>query len=1003
MLPMALAGWHRGERSIREKLQYTGDPSTESMWQWIADEIDPGAAQFHAECHFLPITTLDSDGRPWSSILAPKGGMPGSGFIRYIGRSQLRVTAEVWDGEPILRTGRPKMLVAGIGIHFPTRTRNKIAGYAERYSYSAKNRSVELDFRVNETIGNCPKYINIRHFTSHSDTRPTTTAENLDMKEADRLPDELIDFILASDTVFFGSTYSARDNDAERFPSHLGMNQRGGRPGFIRVSKKDGRTLAMPDYSGNRFMTSLGNVEATPLASFTFIDFETGAILYLTGNARNLFGDDAKRMMPMHNRYAVTTLFVTGYTFVLDALPVRLTSGKSPIPSPYSPPIRYLAEEDGGRFALGAPEQTALLSRVEIHSPSIATFWFQPSKPLPIIPGQAVILSFVGLLGQPRYAHMAQSNPKSVNDDRIRTWTVSASTSTEFALTMREIPGGVVTGAIFNLARNVSKSRPELLSDTTGLGIRLGVVGVSGTFCLPTPEEDAETKLLWLAGGIGLTPFLSMLRSLRTNNSRRWDIHMVLSTHDPEAFLPLLTEAAEIPDDKVKFHLDVFVTGGSKKNSTNSNGLVQSVDTPDLFSNLANVLVHNDRVDSKFLQGVDVDRVVYLCGPKPFEKSILNGLSGRIHSNRIEIEGFEHSPEKESSTTGAMDIPLPSTRELELEMLLREKDNQLVQLSDELSLLKLHLVNQPPPSTTEPITLPPTFASLILKHIPRLPQILDPAGGSTNSTTAALTQRVRVLQDENDELYDILKKEETGRLMEEVQSLKRIVLKLEDALRESHQVIVSLSTELDKAYQTFNSAAANSRTTSPSNAYHNSNGARSRPRSVAKQPGGGGRLPPTGPRAHSHKKQRLSHVDQEESSPSMRSNVSLPSSAHPGSSGRRGRSRSRSPEAKSNVKMEVDEPTERSIRTPERARDRERWDRDRERSDRSRGRERDRDGNRSKRIGGGGKGTSRRGGGDRERGSHSLHNNGSSTAQGSVGNGPSGDRTLAERMGLEIG
>ncbi|KIK68022.1 hypothetical protein GYMLUDRAFT_54725 [Collybiopsis luxurians FD-317 M1] len=348
-----------------------------------------------------------------------------------------------------------------------------------------------------------------------------------------------------------------------------------------------------------------------------------------------------------------------------------------------------------------------------------------------------------------------------------------------------------------------------------------------------------------------------------------------------------------------------------------------------------------------------------------------------------------------------MDVPLPSTRELELEMLLREKESKVVQLSDELSRLRLYLSTQPPPSTTEPVTLPPTFASLILTHIPHLPQISDPTDSSNNSTTAALTQRVRVLQDENDELYDILKKGETGRLKEEVQSLKRIVHKLEGALKESHEVIISLSTELDKAYQTFNSSTI-TRTTSPQNYQSNSihNGVRAYPRFHTKNSGGAGRLPPTGPRAHSHKKQRLSQVDQEENSPSTRSNVPLPSSARPGSSGRRGRtrSRSRSPRGKLSAKMEIDEPQER--RSPEPGRDRERY-RDRERGDRERGRDRDRDGNRSKRMSGaGGRGGSRRGGTERgEKGSHSLYSNGATLDTTSSG---SADRTLAERMGLGI-
>jgi hypothetical protein len=79
---------------------------------------------------------------------------------------------------------------------------------------------------------------------------------------------------------------------------------------------------------------------------------------------------------------------------------------------------------------------------------------------------------------------------------------------------------------------------------------------------------------------------------------------------------------------------------------------------------------------------------------------------------------------------------------------------------------------------------------------------------------AALTQRVKVLQEENDELYEILKSGETGKLKEDVRSLRRLTQKLEGALKgmwntsklglsrifltglfdaEAHQVIESLS------------------------------------------------------------------------------------------------------------------------------------------------------------------------------------------------------------------
>lgn len=81
------------------------------------------------------------------------------------------------------------------------------------------------------------------------------------MYDSDRLPDPVIDFIHSSDTVFLGTTYQAPASEEETYPSHLGMNQRGGRKGFVRVS--EGRTIVLPDYSGQ--LQQLLNVIAPKL------------------------------------------------------------------------------------------------------------------------------------------------------------------------------------------------------------------------------------------------------------------------------------------------------------------------------------------------------------------------------------------------------------------------------------------------------------------------------------------------------------------------------------------------------------------------------------------------------------------------------------------------------------------------------------------------------------------------------------------------------------------
>src|SRR3546814_20072688 len=50
-------------------------------------------------------------------------------------------------------------------------------------------------------------------------------------------------------------------------------------------------TLTIPDFSGNLFFNTLGNILLNPRAGLTFIDFKTGDLLQMTGSAQVLLDD----------------------------------------------------------------------------------------------------------------------------------------------------------------------------------------------------------------------------------------------------------------------------------------------------------------------------------------------------------------------------------------------------------------------------------------------------------------------------------------------------------------------------------------------------------------------------------------------------------------------------------------------------------------------------------------------------------------------------------------
>ncbi|CAE6452227.1 unnamed protein product [Rhizoctonia solani] len=606
-------GWHPGELAMQSKLNYV--QAVQFSYTMIRDHLPIQHRTFHtSNIAFLPITTLDSDSRPWVSLISSKSGKPG--FVESPSEVELVVNADVWDGDPVrenLREGKNKLL-AGVGIEWATRRRNKIAGMVRNVDWDGK--SMKLELRVTQTLGNCPKYITVRT-VEPSATSPRVLYHKPTIGPDERLPVEVVDFIHRADTIFVGTTYVADPSQEERFPSHLGTNHRGGRAGFVRV-RKDGLTLVVPDYSGNRLMNSLGNVQATPLAGITILDFSTGDILYLTGRAENVFDQSAREIMDRTNLLTLVT--ATGYTFVQNAVPVRQVSGTQPVPSPYSPPVRYLVEEKPkGKVEDGT---TLLLERIQLHSSDLATFCFVPSTHVEVKPGQAAIIDMSPFVGARGYAHMARQSGQelSLNDDGIRTWTVSGqSTSGALQLTIREKPGGYVTSRLFAIARKMEQMMPGLLEDTRPAGLQVSLVGIDGDFMLPSEGK----RLLWVAGGVGITPFLAMLKGI-ARTDQQWDVVLLLAVRrgDVEVFGRLISEALpELGSTLLNLRVVVYSNGSQNDLSVDFGTLPDGSKVP--------FVTHSSRITQADLASENVDaqgREVYVCGPLEMEELTIKGL-----------------------------------------------------------------------------------------------------------------------------------------------------------------------------------------------------------------------------------------------------------------------------------------------------------------------------------------------------------------------------------------
>uniref|UniRef100_UPI001B85C623 pyridoxamine 5'-phosphate oxidase family protein n=1 Tax=Trinickia caryophylli TaxID=28094 RepID=UPI001B85C623 len=85
------------------------------------------------------------------------------------------------------------------------------------------------------------------------------------------------------------------------------VSHRGGLPGFVHVY--DAFTFAIPDYSGNRFLNTIGNLVASPGAGLLFMDFERADLLYVAADAEILWDgpalsefEGAERVIRFHVR-----------------------------------------------------------------------------------------------------------------------------------------------------------------------------------------------------------------------------------------------------------------------------------------------------------------------------------------------------------------------------------------------------------------------------------------------------------------------------------------------------------------------------------------------------------------------------------------------------------------------------------------------------------------------------------------------------------------------------
>ncbi|WP_411991931.1 pyridoxamine 5'-phosphate oxidase family protein [Agarivorans sp. DSG3-1] len=270
--------FHQGElvvqarAGVKEHIGPIGD-------KFIRDFMPDQHRDFFSQQALLYAGLLDNEGHPWASPILGE-----QGFISSPNAQTLSIEARAlieYSGLASLSAGDSLAL---LGLELNTRRRNRANGLI---SYASDHL---LRFEVEQSFGNCPKYIQKRElqldaFAGLKAPRVTDfkklASNDLVLKQHLEQCDT---FFIASRAVIKGQAESGG----------VDVSHRGGKPGFVALLKQTNspkQRLIFPDFSGNNFFNTLGNIVADSRVGLYIPDFETGCGFWIKGHAEILWGE----------------------------------------------------------------------------------------------------------------------------------------------------------------------------------------------------------------------------------------------------------------------------------------------------------------------------------------------------------------------------------------------------------------------------------------------------------------------------------------------------------------------------------------------------------------------------------------------------------------------------------------------------------------------------------------------------------------------------------------
>lgn len=589
----AASPWHEGELAIQRSLgvvERMDGPGRNFVRTFMPEQH----RQFFPLLPFIVLGAVDPTGDVWASLRAGKPGFMQAPDPHVLALQLPRDRADPADAG--MEDGDA---VALLGIQLETRRRNRLNGTVRRADDN------HFAVAVGQSFGNCPQYIQLRDFSfaRHPNTPSKERPVYLDSLDARARE------IIANADTFFVASYVDRD-DAGR---QVDVSHRGGKRGFVRVGE-DG-VLTIPDFAGNLFFNTLGNFMLNPRAGLLFVDFSTGDMLQMTGEAEVLLTSPdidafqgAERLWRFRPRKVVHRPDGSPLRWSFDAAgwsPNSLMTGD------------WKEAEDRLRATARAGQWRPFrIARTEMESATIRSFYLEPADGAGLAPfqaGQHLPIRTV-IAGKPV----------------VRSYTLSAAPSDgTYRLSVKR--QGAVSSFLHGLVA----------------GDMLEVRAPAGGFVI---DAEERRPAVLLAAGVGITPMIAMLRHILYDGVRKRRIRptwLFQSTRNLEerAFDREIASLVAAGEGTIRLTRVLGRTEGARK------GVDYDAD---------------GHIDLPLLQSTlpfgDYD--FYLCGPRPFMQSLYDGLralnvpDARIHAETFGLSSLIRGQDADLTAKPPADVPV---------------------------------------------------------------------------------------------------------------------------------------------------------------------------------------------------------------------------------------------------------------------------------------------------------------------------------------------------------